>query len=111
MRTVSGRRAAGALVALGTALLLPACGGVQVDPNAPLPTTREEARNVSFVDAGTLHAWIDAGHRGDVVFIDNRDPFAFEQQHIEGARVVPTDKIEDALPALPLNKYLIFYCT
>ena len=89
-------------------LALAACGG-SVDPNAPLPTYEE--RDVQFVDPEVLHGWIEGGHAEDVVFIDNRSQFTFEEQHIEGARLIPTDAVEDVIGSLPVNKWLVMYCT
>ena len=89
-------------------LALAACGG-GADPNAPLVTYEE--REVLFVDAPDLMDWMDAGHETEVVFVDNRAPREFEQQHIDGARVIPTPLMEDAVGSLPLNKWIVLYCT
>lgn len=80
-----------------------------MDPNAPLPTYEE--RDVLFVNPDDLHAWIEAGHPDDVVFVDNRSQFVFEEKRIQGARLIPTDRIPAAIGSLPLNKWLIMYCT
>ena len=97
------------LTLLATALLL-ACGG-QVAPHAPLATHRDEERDVTFVTAEDLHGWMEAGHADEVVFIDNRNLFTFEQRRIAGARLIPTDDVELSLGSLPLNKWAVFYCT
>ena len=97
------------LTLLATVVLL-ACGG-EIDPNAPLPTHRNEEREVTFVTAEDLHDWMEAGHENEVVFIDNRNLFTFEQQRIAGARLIPTDDMEQSLGSLPLNKWAVFYCT
>ena len=90
-------------------LTLAACGGGGVDPDGPLPTYEE--REVLFVDPEVLHEWMEGGNEGDVVFVDNRTQFVFEEQHIEGARLIPTDRVKAAIGTLPLNKWLIMYCT
>ncbi len=91
-------------------LALAACGGGGgMDPNAPLPTYQE--RDVLFVNPDDLHAWIEAGHQDDVVFIDNRSQFVFEEKHVEGARMIPTEAMDDAIGTLPVNKWLVLYCT
>ena len=97
------------LIVLATAAVL-ACGG-KMDPDAPLSTHRNEERDVTFVTAEDLHDWMEAGHENEVVFIDNRNLFTFEQQRIAGARLIPTDDVELALGSLPLNKWAVFYCT
>lgn len=98
------------LALIPIAATLFACGG-EVDPNAPLETQRNEERDVTFVTAEALHGWMEAGHAQEVVFIDNRNLFTFEQQRIAGARLIPTDDVESSLGSLPLNKWAVFYCT
>lgn len=94
------------LIAMGGVLV--ACGG-GIDPNAPLSTWEE--RGVLWVDADDLHGWMDAGHGSEVVFIDNRNAFTYDQQHIAGARLIGVDAVQRSLGSLPLNKWLIMYCT
>ena len=65
----------------------------------------------TFVTAEDLHGWMEAGHADEVVFIDNRNLFTFEQRRIAGARLIPTDDVELSLGSLPLNKWAVFYCT
>lgn len=97
-----------AVVIAGSAF---ACGGRDVDPGAPLATYEDAERGVLFVDPEDVHGWIEAGHENEVVFIDNRNTFAFQQQRIAGARLIPTDQMARSLGSLPLNKWLILYCT
>lgn len=98
------------LTLIPIAATLLACGS-KVDPNAPLETHRNAERGASFVTAEALHDWMEAGHADEVVFIDNRNLFTFEQQRIAGARLIPTDDVESSLASLPLNKWAVFYCT
>ena len=88
-----------------------ACGGGDVDPNAPLETHRDERRDVTFVTPEALQGWMRAGHADDVVIVDNRNLFTFEQQRIAGARLIPTDDVRNSLGSLPLNQWVVFYCT
>jgi hypothetical protein len=90
-------------------LALAACGGSDVDPAAELPTYEE--REVLFVDPEVLQAWIEGGHEEDVVFIDNRSQFVYDEQHIAGARLIPAGAVEDVIGSLPVNKWLVMYCT
>jgi hypothetical protein len=96
------------LIPIAAAVL--ACGGT-IDPNAPLESHRDEERGVTFVTAEALHDWMEAGHADEVVIIDNRNLFTFEQQRIAGARLIPTDDVQSSLGSLPLNKWAVFYCT
>lgn len=88
-----------------------ACGGPSVDPDTPFTELTYEERGVPFIDADELHAWMEAGNADDVVFVDNRNAFAFQQQRVEGARLIPTDEFPNALGKLPVNKWAVFYCT
>lgn len=87
-----------------------ACGG-GVEPGTPLEELTFQEQEVPFVNADDLHDWMEAGNQDQVVFVDNRNAFTFDQLRIEGARLVPTDRVDIALGGLPLNKWLIFYCT
>jgi hypothetical protein len=83
------------------------CGGAAADPDAPLKTYPE--REVLFVDAGDVHRYMDAGN--DVVFVDNRNSFSFQQERIAGARLIPTEAMARSVGSLPLNKWIVLYCT
>jgi hypothetical protein len=96
------------LIPIAAAVL--ACSG-SIDPNAPLETYRDEDRGVTFVTAEALHGWMEAGHAEEVVIIDNRNLFTFEQQRIAGARLISTDDVQASMGSLPLNKWAVFYCT
>lgn len=99
------------LSTLVLALAAFACGGSSVEPGTPLEELTFQEQDVPFVNADDLRDWIEAGNQDQVVFIDNRNAFTFEQLRIEGARLIPTENVDIALGGLPLNKWLIFYCT
>lgn len=48
--------------------------------------------------------------RGDVVLVDVRSPEEFDAGHIEGARSIPLDELEDSLAALPADEEIVAYC-
>ena len=97
--------------AVSALIVLAACGGASADPDAPLDTYEEAGRGVLFVDPDDLHEWMEAGHDDEVVFVDNRNAFTFEQQRIAGARLIPTDQMARSVGSLPLNKWIVLYCT
>jgi rhodanese-related sulfurtransferase len=47
---------------------------------------------------------------GDVVLVDVRPAPEFEAGHIEGARSIPIDELEDRLAELPANREVVAYC-
>jgi rhodanese-related sulfurtransferase/predicted transcriptional regulator len=48
--------------------------------------------------------------RGDVVLVDVRSPEEFEAGHIEGARSIPLDELEQRLSELPSDQEVVAYC-
>src|SRR3954447_2377346 len=48
--------------------------------------------------------------RGDVVLIDVRPAEEFEAGHIEGARSIPLEELEDRLAELPADREVVAYC-
>lgn len=98
-------------ILLAVCAFLAACGGPDVDPSASLDELATREREVLFVGPDELRAWMEAGHEDDVVFVDNRSAFEFEELRIEGARLIPTDRMEASVRTLPTNKWAVFYCT
>jgi rhodanese-related sulfurtransferase len=47
---------------------------------------------------------------GDVVLVDVRPAPEFEHGHIEGARSIPIDELEDRLAELPADREVVAYC-
>jgi rhodanese-related sulfurtransferase len=47
---------------------------------------------------------------GDVVLVDVRPAPEFEYGHIEGARSIPIDELEDRLAELPADREVVAYC-
>ncbi|MGH7544479.1 MAG: rhodanese-like domain-containing protein [Gemmatimonadota bacterium] len=69
----------------------------------------EEERGVLFVEPESVRDYTEAGN--DVVFVDNRNAFSFQQSRVAGARLIPTGDMERSIGGLPLNKWIVFYCT
>jgi rhodanese-related sulfurtransferase/predicted transcriptional regulator len=49
-------------------------------------------------------------HRGDVVLVDVRPEEEFAAGHIEGARSIPLDELEQRLAELPADHEVVAYC-
>lgn len=99
------------LLPIVAAALSIACGGPSVDANATLDELTYQEQEVPFVDADVLHAWMESGNADQVVFVDNRNAFAFQQQRIEDARLMSVDEVATSMGKLPVNKWAVFYCT
>src|SRR6188472_496220 len=48
--------------------------------------------------------------RGDVVLVDVRPREEFEAGHVEGARSIPIDELEQRMAELPADREVIAYC-
>src|SRR5256714_7209166 len=62
------------------------------------------------VDAIGRDELIDRLRRGDVVLVDVRPSEEFEAGHIEGARSIPIDELEERLAELPADREVVAYC-
>ncbi len=49
-------------------------------------------------------------HRGDVVLVDVRPGEEFAAGHIDGARSIPLDELEQRLAELPADREVVAYC-
>ena len=48
--------------------------------------------------------------RGEVILVDVRPGEEFEAGHIEGARSIPIDELDDRLAELPADREVVAYC-
>ena len=53
---------------------------------------------------------LDRLRRGDVVLVDVRPSDEFQAGHIEGARSIPIDELEERLGELPRDQEVVAYC-
>jgi rhodanese-related sulfurtransferase len=62
------------------------------------------------VDAVGRDELIARLRKGDVVLVDVRPTEEFEAGHINGARSIPIDELEDRLAELPADREVVAYC-
>jgi rhodanese-related sulfurtransferase len=62
------------------------------------------------VDAIDRDELVARMRKGDVVLVDVRPTEEFEAGHIEGARSIPIDELEDRLAELPMDREVVAYC-
>ena len=62
------------------------------------------------VDAVGRDELIARLRKGDVVLIDVRPPAEYAAGHIDGARSIPIDELEDRLAELPPDREVVAYC-
>jgi rhodanese-related sulfurtransferase len=62
------------------------------------------------VDAIGREELIARLRKGDIVLIDVRPTEEFEAGHIEGARSIPLEELQDRLAELPVDREVVAYC-
>jgi rhodanese-related sulfurtransferase/rubrerythrin len=62
------------------------------------------------ISAEALRGYVDQHEEKDYLLVDVRQPVEYAQSHIPGATLVPLMNLESALPDLPSNQDIIFYC-
>lgn len=67
----------------------------------------EDRRELEAVDLEQLRREYESG---EVVLIDVRPDEEYRSGHIEGARTVPVDRLEEALEELPEDREIVAYC-
>jgi rhodanese-related sulfurtransferase len=53
---------------------------------------------------------VDRLRRGDVILVDVRPSEEFDAGHIDGARSIPIDELQDRLAELPHDREVVAYC-
>jgi rhodanese-related sulfurtransferase len=79
---------------------------------ARLAEVERAARDYLGGDVETIgrHELIERLRRGDVVLVDVRPAEEFDAGHIEGARSIPIDELQDRLAELPADREFVAYC-
>ncbi len=87
-------------------LLLAACGATEAPVNQPIAD--EGPINLGLnVDVYTTEIVKD---RSDVVLIDVREQWEYDEGHIPNVTLIPINEIEDRLSEIPTDKEVVFYC-
>lgn len=81
----------------------PAPSNTQTASDASIPYP--EINRVSLLDAKTAY---DAQ---SALFLDVRSEGSYETSHIQGAKNIPADKLEESIDQLDPNQWIITYCT
>lgn len=85
--------------------LLAACGA----PAAPVATDNELDLSTlpEVIDAQTVAAIKD---RDDVLLIDVREPFEYDEGHIPGITLIPMNSVPSRLSEIPTDKTVVLAC-
>ncbi len=94
------------MVLLVAALLLVACGGGETAVS-DAPAANAELDLGPVIDANTVAQIKD---RADVVVIDVREQWEYDEKHIPGVTLIPLGTIPDSLSQIPTDKTVVLTC-
>jgi rhodanese-related sulfurtransferase len=89
----------------GLVLLLAACGGGEQEAIAPAGDA--ELSLPDTVDVDTVAGVME---RDDVVVLDVREPWEYEEGHIPGVQLIPMAEISERLDEVPAEGTVIVTC-
>jgi phage shock protein E len=96
------------LLILLAVLALTACGGgATAVAELPIDLSAEELNLGPTVDVATVAAIMD---RDDVVLIDVREQFEYDEVHIPNITLIPLETVPDSLDQIPTDKTVIVTC-
>lgn len=96
------------LLILLAVLALTACGGGNTAvAEPPVDLSAEELNLGPTVDVATVAAIMD---RDDVVLIDVREQFEYDEVHIPNITLIPLETVPNNLDQIPTNKTVIVTC-
>ncbi len=96
------------LLILLVALALTACGGgATAVADQPADLSSGELDLGPTVDVATVAAIMD---RDDVVLIDVREQFEYDEVHIPNITLIPLETVPDSLDQIPTDKTVIVTC-
>ena len=64
---------------------------------------------VTSINWEEAHRLVSANPKGDVVFLDVRQPKEYKDGHLPGAKLIPLGELDRRLDELPENKHLVVY--
>lgn len=96
------------LTLLGTAV---ACGGQTAATTDPAPAAVVDAgETLDLADTVDVQTVASVKDRADVVLLDVREPFEYDEGHIPGVTLIPMNEVADRLAEIPTDKEVIVTC-
>ena len=93
------------LMMLGTAV---ACGG-QTETTAPAPAA-EFGEILDLADTVDVDTVASIKDRNDVIVLDVREQWEYDEGHIPGVTLIPMGEVPDRLAEIPTDKEVIVTC-
>ena len=59
--------------------------------------------------ANKAHRLVSANPKGDVVFLDVRQPKEYDNAHLPGAKLIPVGELDKRLDEIQKDKHLVIY--
>ncbi len=84
-------------------LALAACGGSS-------PKTEQQVDLSSLPVDLTVQQVADIKDRPDVVLIDVREPWEYNEGHIPGVKLIPLGQLSNRLDEIPKDKFVVMTC-
>lgn len=88
-------------------LALAACGGGETAVSEPADLATGELNLPDTVDVQTV---ADVMNRDDVVLIDVREQFEYDEAHIPGITLIPLNDVAQRMSEIPTDKTVILTC-
>ncbi len=64
---------------------------------------------VSSINWEEAHRLVSANPKGDVVFLDVRQPKEYDNAHLPGAKLIPVGELDKRLDEIQKDKHLVIY--
>jgi rhodanese-related sulfurtransferase len=90
--------------------LLTACGGAAEPSTSSQAAAAVVAEEIELGPAVDVHTTASVQDRNDVVLIDVREQWEYDQGHIPGITLIPMSEISNRLEEIPTDKEVIVTC-
>jgi rhodanese-related sulfurtransferase len=94
-------------------LALAACGGSDTavsPPTAPESAEAVQPDKLDLPDTVDVQTVADVMNRDDVVLIDVREQFEYDEAHIPGVTLIPLGEVPERMDEIPTDKTVIITC-
>lgn len=98
------------LFILAIVLALAACGGTADGETAVSESTDLAAGELNLPDTVDVQTVAEIMNRDDVVLIDVREQYEYDEAHIPGVTLIPLNSVPQRLDEIPKDKTVIMTC-
>lgn len=98
------------ILAIVLVLALAACGGTADGETAVSESTDLAAGELNLPDTVDVQTVAEIMNRDDVVLIDVREQYEYDEAHIPGVTLIPLNSVPQRLDEIPKDKTVIMTC-